>query len=154
MIKIGDKVPDFNLPDQFDHNITGSDLAKGMVLYYFYPKDNTPGCTLEACQLRDNIEELEKHNVKVIGISADSVKKHQGFSQKYNLPFTLLADTQKSFIEDCGMLVEKSMFGKKYIGISRSSFLAKDGLVVQVWKNVKPLGHAVEVLSYLKANQN
>lgn len=148
MIKIGDKVPDFSLQDQFGHTIN-RDNIKGLALYYFYPKDNTPGCSIEACQLRDNIEEIEKYKVRVIGISADDVKKHQGFSQKYNLPFTLLADTDKSFIKDCGMLVEKSMFGKKYLGISRSSFLAQDGVVVQVWKNVKPLEHAKEVLAYM-----
>ncbi len=121
------------------------------ILLYFYPKDNTPGCTTEACMIRDSWSEFKDYNAVVLGVSADSVESHKKFSDKFELPFPLLSDSEKTLINDYGVFVEKNMFGKKYMGIKRSSFLIDpEGKIVKIYKIVKPKEHASQVLNDLK----
>ena len=147
----GSLAPDFVLPDQ-NGKVHQLIAYKGKwLLLYFYPKDNTPGCTVEACTLRDNWADFTKLNAVVLGISADSVASHQKFSLKHSLPFPILADETKSMLQAYGVLAEKSMFGKTFLGIKRSSFLINpDGKIAKIYKNVKPAGHAFQVLADIK----
>lgn len=139
--------PAFCLPDQNNETHCLKDYAGQWVLVYFYPKDDTPGCTKEACMLRDVWGDFATKNAVVLGISADSVKSHKKFEEKYELPFPLLADTDKEVVKAFGVLKEKSMFGKTYMGISRESFLINpEGEIAKHYKQVKPAEHAVEVL--------
>jgi thioredoxin-dependent peroxiredoxin len=150
MLQVGDKVPDFQLLDQEEKSHSLSDYKGKRTLFYFYPKDNTPGCTVEACSLRDNIEDLEADGLTVVGVSADSVKSHQGFAQKHSLPFTLLSDPDKKIIEPWGVWTEKSMYGRKYMGIARASFIVGPDLTVEaVWPKVSPLKHVKEVRDWV-----
>ncbi len=127
------------------------DYLGSYLVLYFYPKDATPGCTLEACNFRDANSELQKSGVTVIGISADSVKSHQKFAEKHSLPFPLFSDEKKELISAFGVLVEKSMFGKKYMGIERSTFVIDPkGKIVHVWPKVNPLGHSDAVLTFFR----
>lgn len=143
--------PDFTLSDQDGKTHSLSDYTGQLVLLYFYPKDNTPGCTIEACSFRDHLNDLKKYNVQVLGVSADSVTKHKNFAEKYHLNFPLLADTEKEVIQKYGVLVEKSMFGKKYMGIARDSFLiGKDGTILKHYKKVKPTEHVQQILTDLQ----
>ena len=128
-------------------------LGKPIVLY-FYPKDNTPGCTKEACSFRDFNSELQELGIQVIGVSADSVESHKKFTAKHELNFPLWSDPEKKLLKAFGALGEKSMFGKKYIGIIRSTFaLDKDGTVIQVWPKVKVANHTQEVLEFFNSNK-
>lgn len=139
--------PDFSLPDQEAKIHKLSDYRGKWVLVYFYPKDDTPGCTTEACTLRDNLPEFKEIKTVVLGISTDSVRTHKKFADKYGLPFTLLSDEQKEVVEKYGVWREKSLFGKKYMGIVRTSFLVDpQGKVAKIYENVKPEVHAEEVL--------
>jgi peroxiredoxin Q/BCP len=152
--KIGNKAPSFSLPDHTGqlHNLT--DYAGQWVLIYFYPKDDTPGCTTEACSLRDNLPKFKGLNAVVLGISADSVKSHAKFVAKYGLPFTILADQDKAVCEAYGVWGEKSMFGKWFMGIRRESFLIDpSGKVAKIYEHVKPQEHAQQVLADLQALQ-
>ncbi|MCC7288850.1 thioredoxin-dependent thiol peroxidase [bacterium] len=150
MLQVGDKAPDFNLEDQDGTARTLTDYNGKRTLFYFYPKDNTPGCTAEACSLRDNLEDLRADGLEVVGVSADSVKSHQGFAQKHSLPFTLLSDPEKAMIQAWGVWVEKSMYGRKYMGIARASFIVGPDLTVEaVWPKVSPLKHVAEVRKWL-----
>ena len=150
MLQVGDKAPDFNLEDQDGIARTLTDYKGKRTLFYFYPKDNTPGCTAEACSLRDNLEDLRSDGLEVVGVSADSVKSHQGFAQKHSLPFTLLSDPEKAMIQSWGVWVEKSMYGRKYMGIARASFIVGPDLTVEaVWPKVSPLKHVAEVRKWL-----
>ena len=143
--------PAFTLPDQDGTDHTLSDYAGSYVLLYFYPKDMTPGCTEEACSFRDHLNELKTHGVQVLGVSADSVKSHKKFVEKHDLNFPLLADTEKEIVKKYGILVEKSMFGKKYMGIQRDSFLiGKDGTILKHYEKVKPSEHVADVLRDVK----
>lgn len=154
MLQVGDKIPKFTLQDQDGNEHSEAELSGQTTLVYFYPKDNTPGCTAQACQLRDNLEDLRKDGVEVIGVSGDSVKSHRGFANKFNLPFTILADTEKAMAQAFGAYSEKSMFGKKYMGITRSSFLiGPDKTVLAVWPKVKPLHQVQDVRDWLTANK-
>jgi peroxiredoxin Q/BCP len=154
MLQVGDKVPSYKLRDQDGSEHTEAELKGKTTLMYFYPKDNTPGCTAQACQLRDNLEDLRKDGVEVIGVSADSVKSHKGFAERFNLPFTILADEDKALVQAFGAFGEKSMFGKKYMGITRSSFLiGPDATVLAVWPKVKPLHQVEDVREWLAANK-
>ncbi len=154
MLKVGDKVPSYSLEDQDGNKHTDAELKGKTTLIYFYPKDNTPGCTMQACQLRDNLEDLKKDGVEVIGVSADSVKSHRGFADKFKLPFPLLADENKELVQAFGAFGEKSMFGKKYMGITRSSFLVgPDATILAVWPKVKPLHQVQDVRDWLAANK-
>lgn len=152
MLKIGSLAPDFELLDQDGKSHKLSDYIGNFVLIYFYPKDDTPGCTKEACMIRDDFPNFKKLKAKVFGISADSVKSHKKFAEKYNLPFTLLSDEQKVVLKKYKAIGEKSMFGKTFLGIKRMSYLIdREGKISKVYENVKPAIHAEEVLSDLKS---
>ncbi len=154
MLQVGDKAPDFTLEDQAGKSHSLNDYKGKQTLFYFYPKDNTPGCTAEACSLRDNIEDLKADGLEVVGVSADSVKSHAGFAEKYQLPFTLLADPDHKIIEPWGVWAEKNMYGRKYMGIVRASFIIGPDLKVQaVWPKVSPLKHVKEVREWLAQNK-
>jgi len=151
MLKAGDKAPDFKVHSDQGKEVTLSQvLGKKDVILYFYPKDNTSGCTKEACSFRDNMPKFDTKKAVVFGVSPDSVKSHQGFIQKQNLNFTLLSDPDHQVAEAYGAWGEKSMYGKKYMGILRSTFIiGKNGIIKKVYEKVKPEGHAEEVLQAL-----
>ncbi len=143
--------PDFELPDQNSKLHKLSDYRGQRVLLYFYPKDNTTGCTKEACEIRDAFPDFKKLKVKVFGVSVDSVKSHKKFSQKYNLPFTILADEKKEVVKKYGVWAKKKFMGKEYYGTLRTSFLINPaGKIAKIYKSVKPETHAQEVLEDLK----
>jgi peroxiredoxin Q/BCP len=146
-MKIGSKAPLFSLLDQAGELHKLSDSLGQWVLLYFYPKDDTPGCTIEACSFRDQWPKFKRLKIKVFGISADSPKSHDKFATKFNLPFTLLSDPEKKTIEKYGALREKSMFGKKYMGIHRMSVLINpEGKIAKIYEQVNPMTHVDEVL--------
>lgn len=152
MIEEGKKAPAFSLKDQDGNTVKLADFAGKNVVLYFYPKDDTPGCTTEACNFRDEHSKLQKAGAVVLGVSPDSEARHAKFRAKYSLPFTLLADPEHEVAEKYGAWGEKSLYGKKYLGILRSTFLiGKDGKVAKVWPKVKVADHAAEVLEALKA---
>ncbi len=154
-LNIGDTAPDFTLPTDGDGSITLSDLKGNAVVIYFYPKDDTPGCTKEACGFRDNIAQLQKEGITVIGISKDSPKKHDKFKEKYDLNFPLASDEDGKVCEAYGAWVEKSMYGRKYMGIDRSTFLIDSkGKIVQLWRKVKVPGHVDAILSAIAEIKN
>lgn len=145
-LKTGVKAPDFTLPTDGDGTIKLSSLKGSPVILYFYPKDDTPGCTTESCDFRDNFNAFKRAGATIIGISKCSVKKHDKFKAKYDLPFTLASDEDSDVCEQYGVWVEKSMYGKKYMGIERSTFLiGADGKIAQIWRKVSVTGHADEV---------
>lgn len=156
MLQIGESAPlTITLFNQNGEKASLRDLLGKPVVLYFYPKDDTPGCTKEACEFRDHNEELEKLGVQVVGVSADSVKSHAQFTEKYQLSFPLWSDPEKKLIQAFGVLVEKSMFGKKYMGIARSTFiLDENGKIIQVWSKVDPKEHAQEVLEFFTKKNN
>jgi thioredoxin-dependent peroxiredoxin len=146
-LDIGDKAPDFTLPTDGGGSVTLSKLKGKNVVLYFYPKDDTTGCTAEACAFRDTFPRFKKLDAAVIGISRDSVASHDKFKKKYELPFTLAADTEGKVTEAYGVWVEKSMYGRKYMGIERATFvLDEKGKIAQIWHKVKVPGHADEVM--------
>lgn len=146
MLQVGDPFPSFSLPNQEGTTVSNSDFQGRDFVIYFYPKDDTSGCTTEACEFTGSIKDFG--DVQVVGVSPDSVKSHKKFETKHNLGFTLLADEEKSLIQACGLWVEKSMYGKKYMGVERTTYLVgSDGKVKQIWEKVKPAGHAAEVLA-------
>ncbi|MBX3708634.1 MAG: thioredoxin-dependent thiol peroxidase [Gammaproteobacteria bacterium] len=151
-LKIGDTAPDFTLTtDRENKEITLSKLQNKPIVLYFYPKDNTPGCTRESCDFRDNFTAFQKHNVEIIGISKDNVKSHAKFRETYSLPFTLLADTNADVCEAYGVINKKSLFGKTFLGIQRSTFLIdKHGIIRAIWRKVKVAGHVEEVLDAIQ----
>ncbi len=150
--KPGDKAPDFNVPATTGTNVALKDFkGKQNVVLYFYPKDDTPGCTVQACGFRDKFKDFAKSNAVVLGVSPDDVDSHGKFIKKFDLPFTLLSDTQKKICEDYGVWVEKSMYGRKYMGVERTTFVInKEGKIVKVYEKVKPQGHNDEILEFLK----
>ncbi len=146
-LDIGDKAPDFSLPTDGGGNITLSDFKGQKIIIYFYPKDDTSGCTKEACAFNDNLPDFEKLGVKIIGISKDSPQKHDKFKEKYGLKFTLASDEECKICEKYGTWVEKSMYGRKYMGIERTTFLIdEDGKIKKIWRKVKVKNHVEEVL--------
>ena len=150
MIKEGTKAPDFVLEDEVGNSVTLSQFKGKKVVVYFYPKDDTPGCTKEACSFRDAYDEILAKGAVVIGISADSAKSHGNFKKKYGLPFYLVSDPERKAIEGFGAWGEKKMYGKSYMGIVRSTFIiGPDGTVEKVFPKVTPDGHAKEVLENL-----
>jgi len=150
-IPAGSQAPDFSLPDENGELRHLSDYRGKVVVLYFYPKDDTPGCTTEACGFRDQYQDYEKAGVSVIGVSPDDVKKHQKFKTKYNLPFTLLADIDHTVCELYGVWGRKKFMGKEYDGVFRTTFLiGKDGTILRVFENVKPEGHSQEILKVLE----
>ncbi|MDI6721683.1 MAG: thioredoxin-dependent thiol peroxidase [Candidatus Aenigmarchaeota archaeon] len=150
-LKIGDKAPDFSLPDSDGNLIRLSDfLGQYVVLYvvlYFYPKDDTPGCTTEACEFNRDEKKFHLKSIKIIGISADSPKIHKKFAEKYKLHFTLLSDIDHKVCEKYGVWIEKNMYGKKYMGIARTTFIIdRKGVIKNIYEKVKPEDHSKEVL--------
>ena len=143
----GDKAPDFTLKDQNGKEVSLSRFKGKKVLVYFYPKANTPGCTKQACSVRDHLPDLGEKGIESIGISPDSPKQQKNFEDKYNLNFTLLADEERKAAEVYGVWGEKSMYGKKYMGIIRSAFLIDEqGIVMESWYKVKPLETVSNIL--------
>ena len=144
----GDKAPGFSLPDQDGNLVSLESFAGSRVLIYFYPADDTPGCTKEACQFNDNLAAFQAANVPVLGISPDPAESHQRFRARYGLRFPLLTDADHSVMEAYGAWGEKTLYGKKSIGVIRSTFLiGPDGRIERAWYNVKADGHAEKVLA-------
>lgn len=149
-LKEGSKAPDFTLATDSDAKLKLSSLKGKNVVLYFYPKSDTPGCTTEACEFRDQNAAYAKADTVVLGVSPDPVKAQAKFRTKFDLPFTLLADEEHAVAEKYGVWVEKSMYGKKYMGVERSTFIInKDGKIAKIFPKVKPAGHAAEVLAAL-----
>lgn len=152
MLTTGTPAPDFTLLDQDGHSVTLSKERGNWILLYFYPKDDTPGCTKEACAIRDALPNFSVMSAKAFGVSADSVTSHKKFALKYGFTFPLLADEDKSVVQAYGVWGKKKFMGREYEGIMRTSFLiAPDGTIAKVYENVKPAEHADEVLADLKA---
>ena len=150
-LRVGDKAPDFAVAFDNAQEVTTESLKNKIKVIYFYPKDDTPGCTIEAKDFRDYIKAYEAAGAVVIGVSRDSVKSHDKFKQKFCLPFPLASDEAGTMCEDYGVWVEKSMYGKSYMGIERTTFLVdKTGIIRQIWRKVKVEGHVVEVLNAVK----
>jgi thioredoxin-dependent peroxiredoxin len=148
---LGTPAPEFTLPDKDGGEHSLSKERGKWVLLYFYPKDNTPGCTTQACAIRDEYPEFEKLSIRVFGISADSVKSHAKFSEKYHLPFTLLSDEKKVVLNAYGVWQEKTFMGRTYMGIARTSFLVDPkGNIAKIYENVRAGEHVNMVLSDLK----
>ena len=151
MLDVGDKAPAFNLEDQSGKTVKLSDFKGKTVVLYFYPKDDTPGCTREACAFRDEHSALRKAGAVVLGVSPDSGASHAKFAGKYDLPFPLLADTDHAVSERYGAWGEKSLYGRKFMGINRSTFLIDgSGKVARVWPKVKVDGHVDQVLQAIR----
>lgn len=149
-LQIGDQAPDFSLPDQNDRIRKLADYKGKRTLIYFYPKDETPGCTVQACSLRDNIEELSSDGVTVVGVSKDDVKSHQKFAGKHKLPFTILADPSTKMIESYGVWGERSLYGRKFFGTVRSAVLIGPDLKIEmVWPKIAPLKTVPEVRKFV-----
>jgi peroxiredoxin Q/BCP len=147
MLKEGDAAPDFTAKNQDGEEIKLADYKGEKVVLYFYPKDDTPGCTKQACSLRDGFLKLKANNITVFGVSTDDEKSHRKFIEKYDLPFPLLADTDKEIVNKYGVYGEKNMYGKKYMGTNRTTFLIdEDGKIAKIMKKVKVAEHADEVL--------
>lgn len=152
-LKEGDKAPAFNVAASGGGSLSLADFAGRHVVLYFYPKDDTPGCTKEACAFRDQFAEFKKHGAVVLGVSPDPVKAHDKFVEKYKLPFTLLADDDRRIVEAYGVWGQKTFMGRKYMGTHRVTFLiGPDGRIQKIWPTVKPEEHAGEVLAALKAD--
>lgn len=149
-LKIGDMAPDFSLPTQSGEVLSLSDLKGGKTVLYFYPKDNTSGCTLEAKSLRDGKEELAARGYRIVGVSPDSERSRQNFCSKHDLNFTLIADTDKVMCEAYGVWVEKSMYGRKYMGVKRTTFLLDDqGRITHIFDKVKTADHYRQIINEL-----
>ena len=148
----GDPAPDFTAPTDGSGSVTLSAMKGGAVIVYFYPKDNTPGCTTEAAAFRDLQSDFAEAGAQIIGVSKDSVKKHDNFIAKHDLNFTLVSDTSGEVCETFGVWVEKNLYGRKYMGIERSTFLIdKTGVIQEVWRKVRVKGHVGKVLDAAKA---
>ena len=147
MLKIGDMMPYFEVVDQDGNKVTSDDLKGKKTIVYFYPKDNTSGCTAEACNLRDNYEALKAKGYNVVGVSKDSAASHRKFADKYELPFTLLSDATTKMQQDFGVWGEKTMCGRKYMGTIRRTFIFnEDGILEQVIEKVDTKNHAAQIL--------
>jgi peroxiredoxin Q/BCP len=152
MLQAGDPVPDFDLASDTAGEVTSAGLRGQRYVLYFYPKDDTSGCTMEACSFRDNLPDFGSIGVPVYGISPDDVHSHNKFRSKFHLTFPLLADVGHRTAEDFGVWVEKNNYGKKYMGVQRSTFIiGPDGRITHVWPKVNPSDHAKEVLAYLRS---
>jgi peroxiredoxin Q/BCP len=152
MVEAGTPAPDFTLSDQHGKTVTLSTLKGSPVVIYFYPKDDTPGCTKEACAFRDAYAEYEKAGAKILGVSPDGAESHAKFVRKYDLPFTLLADSEREVCESYGVWKEKNMYGKKSMGVERTTFVIDTkGIVRRIFPKVKVDGHSDQVLEAVKA---
>ncbi len=150
-LKEGDKAPEFDLPASDGKRVALKDFSgKQRVVLYFYPKDDTPGCTVEACGFRDKTKSIQAKGAVVLGVSPDGVESHNRFIEKFNLPFLLLSDEEKKAVKAFGVWVKKSMYGKEYMGVERTTFvIGKDGRIEKVFRKVKPDGHPEEILEFL-----
>jgi len=147
MLKIGDRMPEFEVVDQDGNKVSSKDLIGKKTIIYFYPKDNTSGCTAEACNLRDNHEALIAKGYNVVGVSKDSVKSHKNFKEKYDLPFTLLSDTSTEMLQAFGAWGEKKMYGKTVMGTIRKTFIFdENGIITDIIENVDTKNHAAQIL--------
>ncbi len=148
LLAVGEKAPAFRTVDQDGKLVTLSDFKGQKVVLYFYPKDDTPGCTKEACAFRDEWAKFRRRKLAVLGVSVDDAKSHRKFADKYSLPFPLLADTDKKIVKDYGVWGEKSMYGRKYLGTNRVTYLIDEkGKIAAVWPKVKPDAHTEEILA-------
>ena len=146
----GDKAPSFTLPDQHGRMVSLADFAGRKVVIYFYPKDNTPGCTRQACAFAGAMQEFVRRDIAVIGISKDSVESHRKFAEKHHLPFILLADTELEAIRSYGVWQEKKLYGKVSMGVVRTTFIIdENGVIAKIMPKVKPDTNAAEILDYL-----
>lgn len=153
-LKIGDTAPDFTLPADDNTQIKLSNLRGKKVILYFYPKDNTPGCTKQACDFRDNLDQFQSDNTIVLGISKDNTAKHEKFKEKYQLPFTLLSDEDAKICKTYGVINKKTLFGKIFMGIERTTFLINEkGIILAIWRKVKVTNHVAKVLQTLNTLQ-
>ncbi len=151
MLKEGDKAPDFTLIADTGEKISLKNFRGKKIILYFYPKDNTSGCTAEACDFRDNIKVFEKKNAVIIGISKDSIESHKKFKSKYKLPFLLLSDENIEVLKKYNVWKEKSLYGKKYMGIERTTFIInEEGIIEKIFSKVKVKGHIEEILNNIK----
>jgi len=151
-LEINDIVPNFTLQNQDGETVNLTDFAGSPVVLFFYPRANTPGCTIEACGFRDAFKKLQKAGVVVLGISRDTVKKQKKFQEKYDLPYPLLADFDEEIIKRFGLLKNKTMYGKPVTGVERTTYvIGPDQRLLHVFPKVTPAGHAEEVLKYLKS---
>ncbi|MFA5848555.1 MAG: thioredoxin-dependent thiol peroxidase [Bacteroidales bacterium] len=147
MLKKGDKAPDFNGNDQDGKEIKLSDFKGKKLVLYFYPKDNTPGCTAEACDLRDNYERFESLGYKIVGVSKDNGKSHKGFIEKFNLPFPLISDTETVILQAYEAWGEKKFMGKQHIGIIRKTFVIdENGIILDIIEKVNTKSHAAQII--------
>ncbi len=152
MLQAGQKAPDFNLLNEKGENVTWGDFENQKVILYFYPKDDTPGCTTQACSYRDHFDEFVKRGYKIIGVSKDDVKSHQRFLGKYELNFTLLSDPDTTVIQAYDCWKEKSLYGKKYMGTARTTFVIDEqGIILKVFENVDPKSDVQQVLAFIDA---
>jgi len=152
-LREGDKAPDFNLQDTTGNIVTLNEFLGKKIVIYFYPKDDTPGCTIEACEIRDNYSIFKEKNVVVLGVSADDIESHKNFTDKFSLPFPLLADVNKNMCADYDVLVDKIVHGHTVKGITRITFLIDEsGIIKKIWNPVEPNGHAEEILNVISAN--
>ena len=152
MLEVGTKAPEFTLPDKDGNPVSLTDFAGKKVVLYFYPKDNTPGCTRQACAFAEAYEEFKKINAVVIGVSKDSVASHQKFAEKHGLPFILLSDPELTAIQAYGVWQEKKLYGKVSMGVVRSTFVINEnGMIEKAIPKVKPDTNAAEILEYLTA---
>jgi thioredoxin-dependent peroxiredoxin len=148
LLPAGAKAPEFSTTDQDGNKVTLKDYRGKKVVLYFYPKDDTPGCTKEACAFRDHFAKFKKLGVEVLGVSVDTEKSHKSFAEKFKLPFTLLADTDKKIVSAYGVWGEKSMYGRKYMGTHRATYLIDEsGRIAAVFPKVKPEDHALQILA-------
>ena len=147
MLKIGDRMPDFEVMDQDGNKVRSSDLIGKKTIIYFYPKDNTSGCTAEACNLRDNYEALTARGYNVVGVSKDSTTSHKRFKEKYDLPFTLLSDTSTEMLQNFGAWGEKKMYGQTVMGTIRKTFIFdENGILTEIIEKVDTKNHAQQIL--------
>lgn len=153
LLKPGQKAPEFTSTDQDGKPVSLKDYRGRKVILYFYPKDNTPGCTKEACAFRDNLPNFEKVDAVVLGVSVDGQKAHRKFADKFELPFTLVVDEEKKIVEAYGVWGLKKFMGKEYMGTNRVTYLIdEEGAILNVWPKVKPEKHPAEVLEWLQQN--
>ena len=151
ILNVGQPAPDFSMPASNGQTISLSDYKGKKLVLYFYPKDDTPGCTTQACGFRDNLPEFEKLGVDVVGVSKDPLAKHDKFISKYDLTFLLGSDEEGSVCEDYGVWVEKNMYGKTYMGIQRATFLIDEaGKIAHIWPKVKVKGHIEDVIAVVR----